>query len=197
MSVQHEMKINLLLFTTFFMQIALGQTTLKRDEIVTVVQKDTLVGEYYKHLPIKGKFEQLMLYQHPNGTFDYVTIVAGEFQDGKRIGSWTYIRFNQLYFWIDVEKEVQFYADSTIITSDFGRIKYNSDSTIVNASISGMYSKVDISCKKNLCFFESQEKANNRFCFPQDYLDDVINQLREGYPEIEIYFARGLKERPQ
>jgi hypothetical protein len=190
------MKLNLLLLSIFYFQTTLGQTSLVRDEIITVIQTDTLVGEYYKHLPIDGKFEQLTLFRNPNGTFDYVTMISDEYQIGKQIETWSYARINQTYYWIDVEKEVQFYPDSTIITSDFGYIKYNSDSTIVNASITGMYSNVDISCDNGLCDFESREKAKNRFCFSQEQINVVVNQLRVGTPEIKRYYEFGKENCP-
>ncbi len=184
------MKTILLIFTILCGQLTFGQTDLdndKRDQIVTLVENDTLPGEYFNHLPIKGTFKQLSLFRHPNGTFDYVTVISGEYQNEKPIGVWTYAGINQAYFWVNIVKKVHYYADSSVIKSDKGRVKYNSDSTLVTASINGMYSKVNISCESNLCFFQSEEKAGNRFYFEQEYLDKIIKQLRDGVPEIEIY----------
>lgn len=179
---------------TLYFQSTLGQTSLeteKRNEIITVIQTDSLPGTYLKHLPIEGKFEQLTLFRNPNGTFDYVTMIKGEYQNGKRFGTWIYTRINQDLYWIDIEKEVRFYTDSTIITSDFGRIRYNQDSTALDASIKGMFSKANISCDSNMCVFQSMEKVHNRFCFQQEHLNAVITKLREGIPEIEIYYEIG------
>lgn len=168
----------------------------KRDQIVTLVENDTLPGEYFNHLPIEGTFKQLSLFRHPNGTFDYVTVISGEYQNEKPVGLWTYARINQAYYWIDIEKEVHYYSDSSVIKSDYGTVKYNSNSTLVTASINGMYSKVNILCESNLCFFQSREKAGNRFYFEQEYLDRIIKQLRDGTPEIEIYLKFEKKTAP-
>ena len=180
----------------FYFQTSLAQKSLVRDEIITVIQTDTLVGEYYNHLPIDGKFEQLTLFRYPNGTFDYVKMISGEYQTGDRIGTWCYRKIDQANYYFDVGKEVRFYPDSTIITSDLGYIKYDSDSTIVNATITGLFSKVDISCDNGLCVFESREKEKNRFCFSQEHINVVINQLSVGTPEIQIYYEFGKENCP-
>jgi len=92
---------------------------------------------------------------------------------------------------IDLEKKVYFYKDSTIIKGDFGKIKYDSDSSIVEASILGMRSEVKIKCKEELCIFQSLEVSENTFCFKEEHLDSVIFQLREGRTETEIFRAFG------
>ncbi|WP_143764442.1 hypothetical protein [Owenweeksia hongkongensis] len=196
LKIQIEVKIIVSILTTLYFQSALGQTsleTIKRNEIITVIQTDSLPGTYLKHVPIEGKFEQLTSFKFPNGIFDYVTMIMGEYQNGKPFGTWIYTRINQDFYWIDIEKKVRFYPDSTIVTSDFGSIRYNRDSTTVEASISGMLSKVNISCGRNTCVFQSMGKAKNEFCFQQEHLNAIITKLREGIPEIEIYNELGEK----
>ncbi len=168
--------------------------TTKNNQHLTVIQGDTLEGKYLRHLPIEGKFEQLRLFRYPDGTFKYIVDISGEYRFNKPFGTWEYTKVHQSFYWIDIEKTVSFFPDSTIIKSDFfGRIKYDSDSSNVEAFIIGIYSKVLITCQSEQCIFQSLESSANKFCFEQKQLDTVIEQIREGYPEIGIFMEFGQK----
>ena len=179
--------------------IAFGQMasdSTKRKPYLAVIEGDTLGGPFQNHLPFEGEFEQLILFRNPNGSYTYLNEISGAVQSKRPVGKWTYARIDQEYFYIDIEKEVYFYADSSIIESDFGRIKYNTDSTEIEASIWGLRSKVEINCKEGQCLFQSIEAAQNRFCFKLLHFESVVEQLREGVPEIEIFRAFGWKDCP-
>lgn len=176
-----------------------GQIDLRnyeKNQIITTIENDTLLGEYYNHLPIEGTFKQLSPFRNPNGTLDYIPLISGKYQNEKPIGVWTYARINQAFYWIDIEKEVHYHSDSIVIKSNYGTVKYNLDSTLITASINGMYSNVNISCDSNLCLFQSEERAGNSFYFEQKYLDKIIQQLRDGSPEIELYLIFEKKTTP-
>lgn len=183
--------LTLLLFqsTLVFGQKALGQA--KKHSYLSIIGGDTLIGKYQNHLPIEGKFEQLKLWRYPSGVYKYTPEISGEYKAEKLCGTWTYWRLEEWPLEIDLEKKVYFYKDSTIIKGDFGKIKYDSDSSNVEASILGMRSEVKIKCKDERCIFQSLEASRNKFCFQQEHLDSVIFQLREGHTEVAIFRALG------
>ena len=167
---------------------------------ITVVETDTLIGEYLEHLPINGKFEQLELYRYPNGKKTYRTSITGSFQDGKPNGTWDYYQVNKrLFYTAWTSKSKYFYEDSTVYILDHGRkiIAYNKDSTSISVkSLRGNYNWVQINCSCGFCHFQAIDRKDYQFCFHQEKLDKVIQNIEMETPIISIYYEYGLKDCP-